>query len=242
MNRIIISLILIFILSISCVSCDSEYNRNAHDSNQSSFDELPTSFDASNQQEDSDRLYYIPISITEKYNGKTYSSIITLDSNNLPANITYGKENIPTRDYTYDANGNVIKLVCTYADGGKTITDYTYDENGHVIKYIYTKFDGSKETTDRCYDSNGNLIKSIVTLPSGARQIFDRIYDANGHIVKESHEYSDGDKIVTDYIYDGNGKLIKKIFTDFDVCTSCSIRKCKCRLSTKILDRRFLYH
>ena len=45
----------------------------------------------------------------------------------------------------------------------KTITDYTYDANGNLIKEIYTYSDGDKEILDYTYDANGNLIKEIRT-------------------------------------------------------------------------------
>ena len=200
-----------------------------------------TSPDEKSQQEGSGKLYFIPISITEISDGATCSSTITLGSNGLPASITNPYKGISAHDYTYDANGNVTKLVCTYTTGEKTFSEYTYNEVGKAIKCIYTSIGGSKEISDYTYDSNGNLTQYRLTFPSGTYIFFDYIYDANGRKIKDVHRNNNGDNATTDYIYDDKGNLLKSSFFDFygDLTVTAYAYDAKGNLTNETVTRSY---
>ena len=72
--------------------------------------------------------------------------------------------------YATDANGRVIREVCTYSDGSQESLDYTYDEMGNRIKSVYTDFEGLQTCYEYTYDSNGNVLKEVCTDPDGVVQ------------------------------------------------------------------------
>ncbi len=168
-----------------------------------------------------DKFHYVPtkIALSEAENGDEWIEYFS-------ASISYNDKNLPERvigydlddgqsisDYTYDANGNLIKEVYTSSSGSKSISDHTYDANGNLIKEVETDSDGDKEIYDYTYDANGNLIKEVETDSDGDRYISDYTYDANGNLIKEVYTFSSGSKSISDYTYDANGNLIKEVYT-----------------------------
>ena len=117
-------------------------------------------------------------------------------------------------DYTFDANGNLIKKVATYPSGNKDTTDYTYDLNGNLIKEVETTYLRNKNTTDYTYDLNGNLIKEVYTYSNGNKNTYDYTYNLNGKLIKMVSTNYHGYKSTTNYTYDLNGNLIKQVITD----------------------------
>ncbi len=82
-------------------------------------------------------------------NRYTYAS-----SGLLLADLSYGDDGkvISRTEYSYDANGNAVKLSVYNAKGGlisSTSNEYTYDDYGNVKRCAVTHSDGSKGTTTK---------------------------------------------------------------------------------------------
>ena len=92
--------------------------------------------------------------------------------------MTTDGEGTATREYTYDAGGNLIKETYTKgSDGTVTSTiEYTYDENGNQTQGVYSDVEGYSETITYTYDENGNQIKIELT-------------NVNGEVQKSEVEY-----------------------------------------------------
>jgi RHS repeat-associated protein len=109
------------------------------------------------------------VSITE-YNAAGW---VTKTITNYDANRTQNEENIYniTTSYTYDENGNQIRVEDTYGN----ITGYMYDSNNRMTIMI----DAMGHNTFYSYDSYGNLIQT--TDPLGNKTTY--TYNANNQVL-----------------------------------------------------------
>ena len=83
---------------------------------------------------------------------------------------------IDVLSYNYDEMGMLIQTRHFAHDGSiYSTTDYTYDENGNNIKIVSTYPDGTSVCEDE-YDQHGNVIKEIVTYQNGEVDILEREY------------------------------------------------------------------
>lgn len=172
------------------------------------FEELGDYRDA---KEKLDRFAYV---VTKATCADDASSLqLTFNEKGLPTQVvTSNGGDIPyacTNDYTYDANGNLIKMVFTN-DYYTATTNYTYDANGNLIKMVDASSDGDDYICDYTYDANGNLIKMVETYYDDFTSTISYIYDANGNLIKSVQSDSDNDTYTTEYTYDTNGNLIKE--------------------------------
>ena len=90
-------------------------------------------------------------------------------------------ENSDGMQYTYDADGLVIKEISTYNKGVSTNTinyEWIFDENGRLIKGGMNKF---------TYDENGRISSYTDILSNnGDEKIYEFSYDENGRIITVS--------------------------------------------------------
>jgi hypothetical protein len=116
-------------------------------------------------------------------------------------------------DYTYDANGNIIKA--EYTDGGAVIAvhNYAYDENGLRIREAYEENGVVYYDYQNTYDANGNLIKSVCEA-EGDNFVYDFVYNEDGNLVNDRGERSDGYSYNNDYTYNAEGNMIKKVCSE----------------------------
>ena len=123
-------------------------------------------------------------------------------------------------NYTYDVNGNLIKLEQIESNGAKYSYEFTYDANGNMIKEVDTDYSGNQSVSELTYDTNGNLIKIVYI--GGAlynnQYTTEHTYDAEGRCVKTVHTYVYADNSVMIYtnenIYDEAGRLVKCVSTN----------------------------
>lgn len=116
-------------------------------------------------------------------------------------------------DYTYDANGNIIKA--EYTDGGAVIAvhNYAYDENGLRIRESYEENGVVYYDYQNTYDAKGNLIKSVYEAEDG-NYIYDYVYNEDNNLVNERGESPDGYSYNNDYTYNDDGNMIKKVCSE----------------------------
>lgn len=81
-----------------------------------------------------------------------------------------------TQEYTYDENGNEIKVVATDKNGKVQTTESSYNENGKLIKSTITYIDGTSRTNEYKYDAYGNILEK-------------KLFDDSGKVL-EIKEYS----------------------------------------------------
>ncbi len=133
--------------------------------------------------------------------------------------------------YSYDANGNLTKIVTPKgfvirrkydADDRLTeerVTDrksgidrrvqYVYDEAGNVQKRTVLGTDGERLETDFCYDLKDRLIRR--TNPSGAvlRYLYDRNDKLSKAVSPYAYEQESDDGAGTTYAYDSRGNKVR---------------------------------
>ena len=97
------------------------------------------------------------------------SDFWTYNANNeLTQSITFNPDQDNSSDttskYTYDANGNEVKIASTTEhqlqtddDGSESDEFYTYDVRGEMVKYV----DQNNTTTTYTYDDAGNRVKEV---------------------------------------------------------------------------------
>lgn len=145
MKKFVCLFILICMLSICLVSCNSiRYNEaldliaeGNYEAAHKMFEKLDSYKDAKKQLK---YFHYVPVKV--EYHDNSFCDFF-YNENNLPkqtidTNSDGGKS---IRDYTYDANGNIIKEVCTDPDGDIEFVDITY-------KFVYIPYELSEQVEE----------------------------------------------------------------------------------------------
>lgn len=116
-------------------------------------------------------------------------------------------------DYTYDANGDVIKA--EYTEGGAVVAVhlFAYDENRLLIRESYEENGVIYYEYQHTYDADGNLIKSVCEA-GGINYVYDFVYNEDGNLINERGESSDGSTYNIDYTYNDDGNMIKNVRSD----------------------------
>ena len=231
MKKIFITLILIFSLSLSLVSCsfdkeslDFQKNKKyeeaisllqyeCYEDAKKAFEELG---DFKDSEEYLKNFYYIPIEITEGNKNGTDRITITLDSNDLPIKIVEvenGEKEVV--DIVYDKeSGNITKIICTEYYKNETFVytiTFSYNKNNKLIRMIEDYGDGDTYTVEYTYGINNNLIKEVTTNPDGDKSITKYTYDTNNNLSKSVYILEDGTQNITHYTYDSKNNLTKEI-------------------------------
>ena len=116
-------------------------------------------------------------------------------------------------DYTYDADGNVIKA--EYTDGASVIAvhNYVYDENGLKIRESYEENGVVYYDYRNTYDAKGNLVKSVYEAEEGD-YVYNYVYNEDGNLVNDRAEIPEGYSYNNDYTYNDDGNMIKKVCSE----------------------------
>ena len=132
----------------------------------------------------------------------SYSQEYTYDKNgnNIKLVYTSGSGNVTTYSYTYDSKGNLThEEVDSQYD--KSSTDYVYDKGGRMVRMERKDADGGGTLALYQYDEEGRQIRGEYTTGYGYRDVTESIYDSRGRLVKETED-DDGTVSVSDYTYD----------------------------------------
>ena len=202
MKKILSILLLVSMLTICLISCNSKSYKNAFElidigEYHAAYEVFCELGNYKDSQKEVTKFHYLPtkIVVEEEIDGvKENRGTITVSFNeqNLPSQAIASTDDGENAilNFTYDENGNLIKRVNTDPDGDKSIYDYTYDEENNLIKAVYTDSDGDKSIYDYTFDENGNLIKKVYTSYAGKKSVYDYTYDENGNLIKEVYTYS----------------------------------------------------
>jgi RHS repeat-associated protein len=115
--------------------------------------------------------------------------------------------------YTYDANGNITKIVDNSATNSKKTTDYTYDSLNRLLSAAATgAINGQNYTETYTYDAIGNI-----TSKNGIAYVYSQSGYTNPHAVTSigstNYTYDDNGNLLTDgnltNIWDYNNRLIQ---------------------------------
>lgn len=88
-------------------------------------------------------------------------------------------------EYTYDANGNNVKIVTTCNGEIEWTYEIAYNSQNKAIKYTQTYADGNVYIQELVYDDNGNVVEEITTTNNNDQQVTKLFYDEHGRLVKK---------------------------------------------------------
>lgn len=139
-----------------------------------------------------------------------------------------------TREFSYDENGNLVKVIHNNAVGDHAVTDYQYDINGRLTEATCDHFYGETlldtRSVEYTYDENGNTlsVKSHQALSNDGEALesnhtYTYKYDVNNRITEEKSDVN-GFVTVTKYTYDSNGNLIKLTSNEADTDLTTNVR------------------
>ncbi len=237
MKKIIISLLLIFALSISFVSCtvddkDKKGNETADQISaeckaaialidegkyEEAYELLKTLEGDKDAEKYLSKFRFMPIGVRCHEGEDLYHSTAILGENNLPSkviwvDIKHGQESTQVYEYKFNSKGKISEIKNTYAEN--THYDrFTYDAKGNLIKALEIYADGGESSFDYTYDASGNKITSVYTLKDGRQWTYNWTYDSKGNLIKEGYTQG-GPHDSYEYTYDENGNKIKELHTD----------------------------
>ena len=132
----------------------------------------------------------------------------------------------PSREYTYDANGNAIKIV--YDDYEKITIEQVYNSHGDVVKidiydsngevYPFYSVDGFGDafhvagTSEYTYDNRDNVVQAVFTRIDGEAYTTEYTYDNHGHMMKTVETGPNGYMVSNEYTYDNCNNIVKEVF------------------------------
>ena len=134
-------------------------------------------------------------------NDNVFSREYVYDSNNLITKVIErdADGNIScTDDYLYNEQGKLLKITCTENGEVTDITEYTYDEKGRLLSDIYRDTtDGYVHSNEYTYTADGRTEKLLVKMPG----VFEDTQDLSHKLVYVPFEYTDDewDNIVRMY-------------------------------------------
>jgi len=157
----------------------------------------------------------LPVKVIQKENEGDEAIVeVVFNDIGLPTKTTRTYDgDSQTVEYTYDGTlREPIKMVMTYSDSSDFMftVDFTYDANGNLVKQITKSNDTILQTYEATYDSKGNLTTEIQTDSAGSQYTTEYVYDTNGNLTKKSENHYDRFERITEYVYDANGNLTKE--------------------------------
>ena len=117
-------------------------------------------------------------------------------------------------NYSYDSNGNVIKITGEHAESGKFEINYNYSADNLLVK---SERSGSyPEVTMFLYDDKGLLEKCLDEYGSASEPttVYNYEYDKKGRLTREKYNNSvSGSSFENTYTYNSKGFQTKKEYT-----------------------------
>ncbi len=119
------------------------------------------------------------------------------------------------KENVYDAEGKRVQQVCKAPMKG--VSDYTYDAEGRLVKCVYSRRGGEGFTAEYEYGSNGEMKKYSLSYHDGLKGSVTLFYEANGKLSREEMAFTRGiGEASVLYTYDERGNLINKTARDGD--------------------------
>ena len=115
-----------------------------------------------------------------------------------------------------DKYGRVKKYVCAAGESESTCEyNFTYDSNGNRVKLVGEEYFGTKVTSVGTF--SGNLLQKKETVSDEGSSISEYKYDDNGRLIYEKTQYISENKdekttTISTYEYDEKGRLICETF------------------------------
>ena len=132
---------------------------------------------------------------------------------------TYDYFNVTT--YVYNSEGQLIKAIETNGDGNYTIGkhEFTYAADGNLIKKVFTCGDQTK-MREYSYDARGNLSMEIYKVVHSNGSVYSLTdeyqYDEKNNLTRHVHTDNAGSQYVYEYTYDEYGNTVKRVYTNPD--------------------------
>lgn len=133
---------------------------------------------------------------------------------------SYDKEFLDQYIYTYDDNGDLVKLIHTNNDGtDETLVEYKKYKGEYTITYFMNNVPLKSIRTSNNTKKDGTVQKVVLTkeyLKGEATKAFEEVYDANDRLTaQQEFDYNTESKafeptIRTTYAYDENGMLVEE--------------------------------
>lgn len=219
---LIVCVILLAVTCFSMTSCNGQnYTKAIELLESGNYEEAKAMFEELGDYKDSQQylsgFHYVLTNMSYQVSGTSGTAAVTLGENNLPAKVEINSAEVHNiAEYTYDANGNVIREAITNQNGDQTVWENIYDADGKVIKATCS-FAGSEGFySDYFYDEDGKLIREEVVWAEDDKSLYEYTYDANGNVIREDYSNALGDHGLVAYTYDSEGNLILEERTNSD--------------------------
>ena len=127
------------------------------------------------------QFYFIPTSVEHLTWGDTYT--LTVGANGLPSKVSFMTDTgdkISDAEYTYNASGDILTEVITYADGDVYSTEYTYDAEGNRTRWLRNS-NGDVLDVEYTYDEHNRLIREYHTTNGVWDYTMEQTYDTAGN-------------------------------------------------------------
>ena len=186
-------------------------------------------------------------------NGVLYEIDYCNEQDKIEKQITYqedGTQTVTAYKYVYDDNENIIEVQTRNVLSEK---QYEYNTDNQLIKMIADEINGSSVETLYTYDANGNVIKeetedTVITYEydEEGKRISGEFkkgtetgeytyeYGSNNELVKETLSTSIGRFITKEYEYDEEGNMVKEFYKETENGTTIEIMENK--YTYKILE------
>lgn len=226
MKRLSLILSLIFLISLSSLSCAGVNfgMTGAIKEKVKKLDENENKNVNTNPNDGGKSKKWVLQKVTSTDGGQTlYTGNYFYDSNGnqISGNMSSSSFNINFTN-TFNSNGQMTRKIQNNLTWKTTsTTDYTYDTNGDAIRLVTTNTGGGTtytQITDIRYDSHHNIIKSetFINGVSSGIQTSIYVYAADEKKIINVKDYVNGTYYSnTDNTYDSNGRVITKTITMF---------------------------
>lgn len=117
-----------------------------------------------------------------------------------------------TYNYTYDAEGNLIREAVSWSSGKTNVFDYEY-ENGKLVKET-RNVSGEIKTYIYTYNENGQLSEAVLRKNTSVEFALTYEYDSDGNLIRIIEQDNGGDMEIQEITY---GLVYTTCDLDYDV-------------------------
>ncbi|MDO4695743.1 RHS repeat domain-containing protein [Porphyromonas sp.] len=135
-----------------------------------------------------------------------------------------------TASYTYDADGNMVKLEHTLEYEGLSTTENTYDAKGNLIRSVFSIKDSLQFASrdEYVYDKNNNLIEQVTYSGEFGEHRIAYVYDEKNRLIetradsgdempnKTIHTYNEIDSLASVKSFSSSGVLLEETLYSYN--------------------------